>query len=98
MAVTNETGVLAADTSMSGAGLLVRQRRGVRRFCAASHLTFIDLLGMVAGFVFCLLVSLALGHKRIFWEDEMLGWMLLRDPSFHHMVQNLPYVQFRYKK
>ena len=26
------------------------------------------------------------GHGRIFWEDEMLGWMLLRDPSWKHML------------
>lgn len=42
----------------------------------------------------CLLSAMALfvvvpifcGRGRIFWEDEMLGYMLLRDPSFSHMV------------
>lgn len=42
---------------------------------------------MFAGFALTLIFSLALGHGRIFWEDEMLGWMLLTDPSWHHMVQ-----------
>ncbi len=42
---------------------------------------------MFAGFALALIFSLALGHGRIFWEDEMLGWMLLTDPSWHHMVQ-----------
>ena len=45
-----------------------------------------DYILMGVGFGFTLLVSAALGHGRIFWEDEMLGWMLLTDPSWHHMV------------
>lgn len=45
-----------------------------------------DWVLMGTGFAFTLLLSLVLGHGRIFWEDEMLGWMLLTDPSWHHMV------------
>ena len=45
-----------------------------------------DFLLMSLGFGFTLLVSALLGHGRIFWEDEMLGWMLLTDPSWHHMI------------
>ncbi len=41
---------------------------------------------MAAGLLFTLLVSLVLSHHRIFWEDEMLGWMLLHDPSWRHMI------------
>lgn len=41
---------------------------------------------MGLGFGLNLLVSYLLSRGRIFWEDEMLGWMLLRDPSWHHMV------------
>ncbi len=41
---------------------------------------------MAVGFAFTLFLSAALGHGRIFWEDEMLAWMLLTDPSWHHMV------------
>lgn len=41
---------------------------------------------MTAGFLLCLLISYTFGIKRILWEDEMLGWMLLHDPSWHHMV------------
>ncbi len=26
------------------------------------------------------------GWGRIFWEDEVLGWLLLRDPSWRHML------------
>ncbi len=39
------------------------------------------------GVLFTLTISYVFGRGRIFWEDEMLGWMLLRDPSWHHMVQ-----------
>jgi hypothetical protein len=45
-----------------------------------------DYVLMGAGFSITLLLSAVLGHGRIFWEDEMLGWMLLTDPSWHHMV------------
>lgn len=45
-----------------------------------------DLLLMLLGLLLSLTVSYVFAHKRIFWEDEMLGWMLLRDPSWHHMV------------
>ena len=45
-----------------------------------------DMGCMAAGFGLCLLLSWMLGRGRMFWEDEMLGWMLLTDPSWHHMV------------
>ena len=45
-----------------------------------------DLAGMAAGFLLALLIPVALSRGRIFWEDEMLGWMLLRDPSWRHML------------
>ncbi len=41
---------------------------------------------MFGGFSLTLLLSVSLGHSLIFWEDEMLGWMLLRDPTWHHMI------------
>ena len=43
------------------------------------------LLGL--GVMLTLVISYTFGHGRIFWEDEMLGWMMLRDPSWHHMLQ-----------
>jgi hypothetical protein len=46
-----------------------------------------DFLWMGLGFLAILAVSLALGRGRIFWEDEMLGWMVVTDPSWHHMLQ-----------
>ncbi len=50
------------------------------------RMTTADYVLMALGFGFTLLLSVVLGHGRIFWEDEMLGWMLLTDPSWHHMV------------
>ena len=41
---------------------------------------------MALGVLVMFLISYALGHRRMLWEDEMLGWMLLTDPSFAHMV------------
>ena len=57
------------------------ERRGV------TALSIRDYVAMVAGFLLCFTISWTLGHGRIFWEDEMLGWMLLTDPSWHHMIQ-----------
>ncbi len=51
-----------------------------------SKLSRVDLLGMAAGLGFSLSLSYLFARGRIFWEDELLGWMLLRDPSWHHMV------------
>jgi hypothetical protein len=45
-----------------------------------------DVPCLLAGILLILCISVSLGYGRIFWEDEMLGWMLVRDPSFHHMV------------
>ncbi len=39
------------------------------------------------GAALILLISYTFGRGRIFWEDEMLGWMLLHDPSWHHMIR-----------
>lgn len=41
---------------------------------------------LALAFLYTLLLTAVLSHGRIFWEDEMLGWMLLRDPSWHHML------------
>ncbi len=46
-----------------------------------------DYAGMLLGFLLTLTATCVLSHGRIFWEDETLGWMLLHDPSWHHMVQ-----------
>ncbi len=41
---------------------------------------------MFAGLAVCLLIPCVFTRGRIFWEDEMLGWMLVHDPSWNHMV------------
>lgn len=46
----------------------------------------VDWIGMFVGVGLCILFCCWFGHGRIFWEDEMLGWMLLHDPSWAHMV------------
>ncbi len=51
-----------------------------------SRLTRADAACMAAAFLFTLVVSLILSRHRIFWEDEMLGWMLLHDPSWRHSI------------
>ena len=53
---------------------------------AGPLLTGKDVLLMAAGFLLCLVIAYTFGRNRIFWEDEMLGWMLLHDPSWSHMI------------
>ncbi len=45
-----------------------------------------DTFWVTIGFVFCLAVSYTFGRNHILWEDEMLGWMLIHDPSWTHMI------------
>jgi hypothetical protein len=49
----------------------------------SSRLSFAVLAaGAVATALYCYYIS----HKRIFWSDEMFGWMLNTDPSWRHML------------
>lgn len=41
---------------------------------------------MAATALLLIAVAVACGRGKIFWEDEMLGWMMLRDPSLGHML------------
>ena len=45
-----------------------------------------DGVGIAAGVLLTVAITVVLSRGRIFWEDEMLGWMLLRDPSWRHML------------
>lgn len=51
-----------------------------------SRLSGADLLGMLLGLLLCQSISFIFARGRILWEDELLGWMLLRDPSWPHMI------------
>jgi hypothetical protein len=42
------------------------------------------LLAFGACLIYAIMARSSLG--RLFWEDEVLGWMLLTDPSWHHMI------------
>ncbi len=64
-----------------------RPAEGNRAEGWASRLGAWDWAGMLVGFLLTLTVTCVLSRGRIFWEDETLGWMLLHDPSWHHMVQ-----------
>ena len=63
---------------------IVNEHTGSNRL--RNRLTGWDLAGMLAGLVFALILTSVLSRGRLFWEDEMLGWMLLRDPSWRHML------------
>lgn len=62
-----------------------KQKSGSWRH-AGGHLSGVDLLGMLFGLLLCQSISYIFARGRIFWEDELLGWMLLRDPSWRHMI------------
>lgn len=46
-----------------------------------------DGVGISLGVLLTLAICYVFSHGRIFWEDEMLGWMLIHDPSWHHMIE-----------
>lgn len=71
---------------LSEASVSNRQAASGAIFRPSRPLTRWDFAGMLAGFLFTLTVAALLQRGRIFWEDEMLGWMLLRDPSWRHML------------
>ncbi len=50
------------------------------------HWSRLDTALVVLGFALSFAISLWLGRGHILWEDEMLGWVMLRDPSWHHML------------
>ncbi len=45
-----------------------------------------DAAGIVGGMLLMVAVTCVIMRGRILWEDETLGWMLLHDSSFRHMV------------
>ena len=45
-----------------------------------------DIACLLVGVCLTFAVSLRLSAGRLLWEDEMLGWVMLRDPSWKHMV------------
>ncbi len=53
---------------------------------APGKLSAWDFAGMLAGFLLTIAITIVNSHGRVFWEDEMLGWLLLTDPSWHHMI------------
>lgn len=50
-------------------------------------LSVTDYVGMSLGILLIFAITLINGRGRIFWEDETLGWVLLRDPSWLHMLR-----------
>lgn len=40
----------------------------------------------VASCIVCLGLSFYYSHDRLLWSDEILGWMLVPDPSWRHML------------
>ncbi len=53
---------------------------------AGRHVALKDAGWLGLGVLLLIATSLYCVRGRILWEDEMLGFLLLRDPSFHHMV------------
>jgi hypothetical protein len=69
--------------------LLSEKRRGDASplSCPESQpLSSVDVMLMVAGFALPLVIAYVFGRHRLLWEDEVLGWKLVSDPSWRHMV------------
>ena len=46
-----------------------------------------DLAILATAFCLTLIFCVKFSTARIFWSDELFGWMLLKDPSFQHMLK-----------
>lgn len=46
----------------------------------------LEALCLVTGVGLIVAVCIRLSHGRIFWEDEVLGWTVIHDPSWRHML------------
>jgi hypothetical protein len=60
-------------------------RRVVSALAQPGRYGFADSLCVAAGVCLTIAISLRLGLGRLLWEDEVLGWSMLRDRSWRHM-------------
>ena len=78
---------MPVDTSVTSQATAERSPKGWRRQFSLRE-TQKDFF-LLAGCIFLVFaVPIYYGRGTIFWEDEVLGWMLLRDPSMHHMLRS----------
>lgn len=56
------------------------------RYIASTRWTRADWVYLALGCILTFVLAATMGHKRIFWEDELLGWLMLRDPSWKHLL------------
>jgi len=76
-----------ADTSEDLVpGVEASARHHLGREVIASPWKFRDTAMLLGSILLLFAVALWCEHGRIFWEDEVLGWTLLNDPSFNHMI------------
>ena len=54
----------------------------------SSQFSVWDYILISVGVCLTFAVTLRFSAGRLMWEDEVLGWMLLNDPSWHHMLQS----------
>jgi hypothetical protein len=47
---------------------------------------YADYVCAVLGVCITFAISLRIGLGRLMWEDEVLGWLTLRDPSWRHVL------------
>lgn len=77
---------MSAAPVTSQSGLDLRVHGGQPALTRSDTWTKNDTVILAGSLLLFFAVPIYCGHGRIFWEDEMLGYMLLRDPSFSHMV------------
>lgn len=59
-----------------------------RHITAPRRLGWQDAVCLAIGIATTFGICLRLGYGRLLWEDEVLGWVMLRDPSWRHMFQS----------
>ena len=66
-----------------------RSKDTVNAMRAGQHATpfsLVDGLLILLGVGLTFAICLRLGAGRLFWEDEVLGWLMLKDPSWRHVL------------
>jgi hypothetical protein len=60
--------------------------RQVKAAQAVGHRPSGHALYFIVAFLMPLGIATRISRGRIFWEDELLGWMMLQDPSWRHVL------------
>jgi hypothetical protein len=69
-----------------GTSTSAEQRTATPPQAGRPHWSVSDGVYLMMALLMPMAVTARMSRGRIFWEDELLGWLMLRDPSWRHML------------